>query len=364
MTYSDTYYGGKWRWYSDPPKDIAMRIGDDIKRAVCFLCVKLPDGSYHIGGTAFFLHTPYETDPTQQHLFVVTARHNIELARKAGYDALYLRINTLQGKADYYQVNRKWILPEPNDFWYTDVAVVLLDHTPRPFNYMALHLDFAASEDSIGSRGIGIGDELATIGLFKKREGHTKNIPILRSGTLAAMPEEPIPETIKNEQGEDEVKYYHAYLAEVRSIKGLSGSPVFVLLEEGRTIFTIAGTVRGYTENPEIYILGLIRGHWSIEDFEVAVDYADEGEDDRINTGIATVTPISEAMKIINGAEMMKQRQEKEKARVKHNSTTLDSSFPRTKPESTEGITQEGFENALRKVFPKPSESDLGKKET
>ncbi len=34
----------------------------------------------------------------------------------------------------------------------------------------------------------GIGDRLVAIGLFRDREGEVKNIPVIRSGIVSAMP--------------------------------------------------------------------------------------------------------------------------------------------------------------------------------
>ena len=71
--------------------------------------------------------------------------------------------------------------------------------------------------------GIGPGDELFAIGLFSLRVGTQRNIPIVRSGILAAMPYDSEPFTKDGHP-------YHAYLAEMRSIGGLSGSPVFIFM--------------------------------------------------------------------------------------------------------------------------------------
>jgi hypothetical protein len=62
-----------------------------------------------------------------------------------------------------------------------------------------------------------------------QRAGSTRNIPIVRTGVIAAMPAIDEPFVRKGEE-------YHAYLAEMRSIGGLSGSPVFVFLDRTRTV--------------------------------------------------------------------------------------------------------------------------------
>lgn len=52
--------------------------------------------------------------------------------------------------------------------------------------------DFITYQD-IYDHNIGVGDEIAIIGAFFPRIGETKNIPIVRIGTISAMPEEPVP---------------------------------------------------------------------------------------------------------------------------------------------------------------------------
>ena len=64
-----------------------------------------------------------------------------------------------------------------------------------------------------------VGDEVATVGLYTSHHGHTKNIPVVRVGHISMLPDEPVMST----RG-----YVEAYLVEVRSIVGLSGSPVYI----------------------------------------------------------------------------------------------------------------------------------------
>ena len=52
--------------------------------------------------------------------------------------------------------------------------------------------DFITYQD-IYDHNIGVGDEIAIIGAFFPRIGETKNIPIVRIGTISAMPEVPVP---------------------------------------------------------------------------------------------------------------------------------------------------------------------------
>lgn len=99
-----------------------------------------------------------------------------------------------------------------------DVAVMQIYELDNNFTVATMPVQMAlADEDSIQAHGVGIGDEILMVGLFTKRHGFRRNIPIVRAGIIAAMPEEPI-------EDEDTGNLYDAYLAEIRSIGGLSGS--------------------------------------------------------------------------------------------------------------------------------------------
>jgi hypothetical protein len=82
-------------------------------------------------------------------------------------------------------------------------------------------------EDAIRSYNVGIGDDLVIPGLFTARYGRERNVPILRSGTLASVADESL---VDDATGLP----YRAYLAEMHSMGGLSGSPVYVDLHPDR----------------------------------------------------------------------------------------------------------------------------------
>ena len=77
------------------------------------------------------------------------------------------------------------------------------------------------TEKVIKENEIEVGEEVFVTGLFSHHHGQSKNIPIVRVGNISAMPEEKI---------QTKEHLMDAYLIEARSIGGLSGSPVFVIL--------------------------------------------------------------------------------------------------------------------------------------
>jgi hypothetical protein len=119
-----------------------------------------------------------------------------------------------------------------------------------------------------------------------------KNLPILRTGNIAMMPLEPI----KTCHGSME-----AYLIELRSIAGLSGSPVFVhtiVPEEGKLRHTLSW-------------MGLMRGHWNID--KDSIDAVNSIDGEPLNVGIGIVVPAYKVMEITHQEIVMKMREEAKK---------------------------------------------------
>jgi hypothetical protein len=94
-------------------------------------------------------------------------------------------------------------------------------------------------------------------------------LPIVRFGNIALISDEFIPTTKFGDM--------EAYLIEARSIKGISGSPVFVLKP----------TDNGWRAS----LRGLMHGHWDLK--PGAIIDADDGKSGggSMNMGIAIVVP-------------------------------------------------------------------------
>jgi hypothetical protein len=102
-------------------------------------------------------------------------------------------------------------------------------------------------------------------------------------GAIALMPEEPVPTSFGN---------VDAYLVEVRSIGGLSGSPVFVWSAGPRII----GNER--SGGGVFAMLGLVHGHWDIPHDAASPDTGFESE--RLNVGIAVVVPAHRVLEVFD----------------------------------------------------------------
>ncbi len=274
-----------------------MRVPEFFLTSVCFLCVENPVGSaekYKYGGTAFFVSVPSDVLPECGHVYVVTARHNVIKSAEEG-GPLYLRINTEDGGSEFFKIKSDWEYPEDDA---VDLAVLPWDIRPDTHFVVGLiPLDMVVQRETIAQRDIGIGDDLLIAGLFTQRQGSTRNIPVVRQGIIAAMPEEPLEDTNTG-------LLYDAYLAEVRSIGGLSGSPVFVLWHGPRNL---PGGLHMTGGGVDLLLLGVVRGHWDYKTRRAELDFFGD-ERETVNMGMEIVTPAQEIVALLNREDQVKRR--------------------------------------------------------
>ena len=308
-----------------------MRLPDYIKSVVCFLCVE-KEGRTYYGGTAFFVTLESKRHPELVFTYLVTAKHCV-LTAYGKYGHLKTRINLTNDRpAAVIDLPNKWVFSDDPS---VDAAVLLIG-IEEGFDVLCLESEHFANEQNIEEFGVGIGDEIVMVGLFTQRQGKTSNIPIVRSGTIAAMPDELL---FDSKTGAE----FHAYLIEVRSIGGLSGSPVFARIPPYRSMGRNEQKNEGYC-----MAIGLIHGHWDIDATKADDSLDDFLNDGRINMGIASVTPIQEVTKILMENEALKKaRQIQERQLEEEQGPTLDSGFESPRDNV---FTRSDFESALKKV--------------
>ncbi len=338
--YEDWRIGGVPEYvYGDPRKSL-MRIPDQILESVAFLVTKEPaehDSDKACRGTAFFVAVKSEKAKNAGYPYLVTAKHTVVKAKEEKVE-LYVRLNTASGKsADIRLDDERWIYSaDPS----VDLAVLALSPQP-PFEYSPLAPQMQADEARVKALGIGIGDEVVICGLFTRRTGHAKNLPIVRFGNIAAMPDEPLSDS---KTGLD----YKAYLVEARSFGGLSGSPVFVYFGSDRMV---PGDIKEVPPpgHRMLILLGVLRGHWEhTEPLPFASAFRDEV--DKLNWGIATVTPATELLSILFLEELVKQRREIDREMERRDAPVDDMAKP-NKP-----FTKDDFEAALKKASRKKTD--------
>jgi hypothetical protein len=254
-----------------------MQVHSDMVRTVAFINVRLANGKLLPKGTAFFTgHLDRKT--AKFRLYVVTARHVLDMIRaKTLADGVVLTFNGKEGREEREFPMTVWHYHPGREGEVVDVAIARFEyslpdlsqpHVTNP-NEIRCWMPENIFTVSVSSRAnILPGHEVGLAGLFVHHQGSEKNIPIIRVGNIAALPQEPI---------NTKMGLMTAFLVEVRSVGGLSGSPVFATGVDNR-----------------IGLIGLVHGHFDQRSSDIDGVSEDAGgvfEEERINAGIAIVVP-------------------------------------------------------------------------
>jgi hypothetical protein len=137
------------------------------------------------------------------------------------------------------------------------------------------------------------------------------------------MPDEPLVDD-ETEDG----NLFDAYLAEMRSIGGLSGSPVFIvrwrrppdylpehLIEQatnGNPVRLAEYIIKFASDPPTTHFFGMVRGHYDFkkQGHDSALQDIDAQEIERLNAGIAVITPAWDVLDILDGEDYWNKRRE------------------------------------------------------
>jgi hypothetical protein len=299
MMYVDRRLGGVEQRYVGLPPDYGMRIPDLLRECVCFLYVEVQHKGQVVpsyGGTGFFVNVQ-EKEGTEgdqsRYLYLVTARHCVRDAEK--YGGLWVRYTDHQLQTQTARLPRELEWTYPDDPC-VDVAVTLFGMGMSMLRASLLER-VLITDEKLAELYVGPGDDVALIGLFTQHSGKGRNLPIVRSGVIAAMPEEKIFDATTGQ-------LFDAYLVEVRSIGGLSGSPVFVSLGYSR------GPNGEINQEGRSFVIGVIRGHWDHKSPLASTDFAQRGEEElrTVNMGMATVTPTREVLALLHGDKLVSER--------------------------------------------------------
>ena len=294
-----------------------MRVDPNLLNTVMFLCEDREDDSGNPrkipAATAFLVRVEEaRDDKLLTWKYLVTAHHNIERA----VGTIYIRYNSSSGGVDHFEsLKTEWIASDDSDvsclpFWSPE--------RPRPD---IKHASFLLSE-LVGKDGtfsgpslteastpshVGLGDDLAFVGLFSKRPGTSRNVPIVRFGNVSAMPGDPITVTL----GDEENAYNFdvvGYLAECKSWGGHSGSPVlWTTTRVGRVIEGegMKGPKQSFLHTG---LLGLVSAHFDIEQKAHGTGEMPAEIRTAINSGIAVVTPASKIIELLEREDVVDER--------------------------------------------------------
>ena len=284
--------------------DLNMQIPNEIRKCVVFLAHINERGEKILKGTGFFISIPFP-DKSGDFIYLITARHIIAkiIAKNLALDGnIWMRINKRDGSFDFIPIPINTFIPHPDS---VDVMILPFAPSIAIYDYLTLPHGMLLNQDIVNEENVSLGDDVFMTGLFVRHIGKERNIPIIRIGNISAMPEEPIYNEFFGNMD--------AYLIELRSLGGLSGSPVFLHLSDSRIMKsddknTIVRTMSG---GHKFYLLGLLHGHWDLESATQDVITEDYPQDNKeqINTGIGIAIPAIKILETLNQDIVQRQRQ-------------------------------------------------------
>lgn len=267
-----------------------MRIEDEIIKSVGFVSCDTDPLRY--AGTAFIVQVPY--DETSGCLHLVTAKH---VADAVGADFV-IGFNGKDGQPLFVKSGGVPWYFHPTESDSVDAAVIpFASSRIHDYDISPIPVQIFADEARINEYDIGLGDEIFSVGLFTRYFGRTTLIPIVRTGNIAMMPNEPVP---LGQFGLTE-----AYLIEGRSIGGLSGSPVFCRNTVKIPGFNEQGQVKHMAGVGQIHLLGLVHGHW-----DLPVNFSESEQSEAVNMGVSIVIPAKKIQEILYSPDLVQARNE------------------------------------------------------
>jgi hypothetical protein len=132
-------------------------------------------------------------------------------------------------------------------------------------------------------------------GLFVYAPGTSRTMPLVRHGNIAMIPDD----KIQVDSG-----FAYVYLVEMRSIGGMSGSPVFV---RPTVEVEFSKDQKFFGLLPQVSLLGLVHGHWDISpsDIDKCKPRPQRGG---VNIGVGVVVPAEKILEVLNHPELVAMR--------------------------------------------------------
>lgn len=139
------------------------------------------------------------------------------------YGSPVIRFNRKDGSTDVWPLKSEdWITHPDGD----DIAVTWLQADLfKQYDLAYIHAqEMCALKSVIADYDVGVGDDVMTVGRFISHDGGLVNKPSIRFGNISMMP------TTISFRGVDQ----ECYLVETRSLRGSSGSPVFLTMYDAQ----------------------------------------------------------------------------------------------------------------------------------
>lgn len=266
-----------------------MRIGEHQPRTVVFVGTEA-GGRFIPLGTGFLVSIVHREI---EFVFLATAAHVVDSVMGSEFS---VRANRKAGGCDTVKIRKTTAILHSDHS--NDLVIFPSGLRPDIYDIASVALDPARVADYREKWQPFLGDEVVAIGLYTSHYGYEKNVPVVRIGHIAAMPDEPVMTDVGSARG---------YLVEMRSIGGLSGSPVYSNPPE---VVVIEGQI-AYRDLPLHVPIGMMVGYHVVETAEDQISVpkvqGDKGEGspkktpDELHTGFAVVIPIERVIELMEG---------------------------------------------------------------
>ena len=284
------------------------RIKDEFLECPIFLYVSVDDAKndYNTGGSGFL--TAVKTEQ-HEYIYAVTNSHVI-----------------IEGKSPVVRINRKdgevQILDIPLTTWIhhplgDDIAICPLLMLHSPYYIRVIQSEILITKQKMEDLQIGIGDDIYIVGRLRGLNNTKQNNPAVRFGNIAVKGTVPI----QHERGFSQ----ESFIAEIHSISGFSGSPVFIHMQpltsrpDGRVARNHIGP----------WLLGIDYGHINYPTHIYKREEQAPDEDYRVSTttGMSTIVPawkLQELLDMDEVVEMRKKTDDKFKKAKKENKDYIE----------------------------------------
>ncbi len=265
-------------------------IISEVKRTLSFIFLPNSSGEPIPNGTAFFTAINSEKHTNRAYVYLVTAKHVLQMTRTNYFGQILVRVNRKDGGSDLLPMqltgtNALPVFTHPDKS--VDIAVIPFAPDGAKYDVKWIPESMLVTRETFARLRIKEGDDVFFGGLFIPFPGAKRNIPILRFGRVAMISDEKIPW-----DGE----MLDLYLMETQSFGGNSGSPVFFNLNPTRDPGSI---VIGPSQ---LSLAGIMKGSF-LNASEVLVLNRSPVPISRENAGIAAVVPSYLLREVILGPD-------------------------------------------------------------
>jgi hypothetical protein len=254
------------------------------------------------GGTGFLVRKQFAIGRNAWqffHHYVITAKHVVNDLP----GDVFVRLNNKDGQREIKRVPRQqW-----EDASRDDVTAAFVGFEPDKYKFLAINSATLLNEGQARLVNCGVGDFVFLVSRFVNVEGIQRNKPCVRTGSIAMMPDDDEPVSICGVERP-------AFLIDLRTRSGFSGSPVFLKLP---TSAEMDHRMPSHNQNWKLHLPGpwLLGVHVATVPLEPGKDTSPE---DRIGSGLGVVVPAWRISELLESDRFRMQRKHIEEKALKN----------------------------------------------